>query len=53
MRLARRLGTLVFVLVCIAAVQAQSEKLTVSGKLTCVLAVGAETSGWAIQLESE
>jgi ABC-type hemin transport system substrate-binding protein len=53
MRLARLFGTLVFLLLCVTAAQAQSEKkLTVTGKLTRVLAIGAETSGWAIQLDS-
>jgi hypothetical protein len=53
MRPARILGTLVFLLLCVSAARAQSERLTVTGKLTRALAVGAETSGWAIQLESE
>lgn len=54
MRLTRLLGTLVFLLLCVTAAQAQSEKkLIVIGKLTRVLAIGAETSGWAIQLNSE
>jgi hypothetical protein len=53
MRRARILGILVFLLLCVSAAQAQSEKLTVTGKLTRALAVGAETSGWAIQLDSE
>ncbi len=30
---------------------AQSDKLTVTGKLTRVMAIGAETSGWAIELD--
>jgi hypothetical protein len=53
MRLARLFGTLVFVVLCVTPAQAQSERLTVTGKLTRVLAIGAETSGWVIQLESE
>lgn len=53
MRLARLLSIL-FLFLCVAAAQAQSgKKLTVTGKLTRVLAVGAETSGWAVQLDSE
>ncbi len=33
------------------ATPAQSDKLTVTGKLTRVMAVGGETSGWAIELD--
>jgi hypothetical protein len=33
------------------ATPAQSDKLTVTGKLTRVMAIGAETSGWAIDLD--
>lgn len=53
MRLARLLATLVFLLFCVTGAVAQSGKLTVTGKLTRVLAIGAETSGWAIELDSE
>lgn len=54
MRRAGLLSILVFLLLGVAAAQAQSgKKLTVTGKLTRVLAVGAETSGWAVQLDSE
>lgn len=54
MRLARLLSILVVLLLCVATAQAQSgKKLTVTGKLTRVLAAGAETSGWAVQLDSE
>ncbi|MGB2666246.1 MAG: hypothetical protein WAK48_19740 [Candidatus Acidiferrum sp.] len=34
-----------------ASAPAQSDKLTVTGKLTRVMAIGAETSGWAIELD--
>jgi len=49
----------VLVLFCLAAPirtpaqsdkSAQSDKISVTGKLTRVMAVGAETSGWAVEL---
>jgi hypothetical protein len=44
--------TLLIALILFAAgTPAQSDKLTVTGKLTRVMAIGAETSGWAIELD--
>lgn len=34
-------------------VVAQDQKLTVTGKLIRVMAIGGESTGWAVQLESE
>jgi hypothetical protein len=42
---------LAFLLFLLAApLPSQTDKLTVQGKLTRVVAIGAETSGWAIEL---
>ena len=39
---------------CISSqTQGQSQKLTVTGKLVRVMAIGGESTGWAIQLESD
>lgn len=53
MRLTHRLGTLaaLIALILIPA-HAAPKKLTVTGKLTRVMAIGGETSGWAIELNS-
>jgi hypothetical protein len=54
MRIARINVALVLALFCICLrAQAQSQRLTVTGKLTRVMAIGGETTGWAIQVESE
>jgi hypothetical protein len=46
-----RVGVCVALLICLACLSfAQTDKLTVMGKLTRVMAIGAETSGWAIEL---
>jgi hypothetical protein len=53
MRLARITASLVFLLFSAVPNQPQPakfEKLTVMGKLTRVMAIGAETSGWTIDL---
>jgi hypothetical protein len=58
MRLARITACLVFLLIFAVLNPAapnpgqpgKSDKLTVMGKLTRVMAIGAETSGWAIDL---
>jgi hypothetical protein len=52
MRLARILTTLAFLLLFAVPnpSQPKSDKLMVMGKLTRVMAIGAETSGWAIDL---
>jgi heat shock protein HslJ len=54
MRIARRTAGLILTLLCIS-LQAQTpeQKLTVTGKLSRAMAVGGETTGWVIQLESE
>lgn len=53
MRLARITACLAFLLLCAFPNSSQadkSDKLTVMGKLSRVMAIGAETSGWAIDL---
>jgi|SRR5580658_383517 hypothetical protein len=50
MRPQRFLFCLGFLLFLAATLPAQTDKLTVMGKLTRVMAIGAETSGWAIEL---
>ena len=53
MRLARFAACLAGLLFLVSSVSAQpnkSDKLTVMGKLTRVMAIGAETTGWAIDL---
>ncbi|MGB2635702.1 MAG: hypothetical protein WAM58_17365, partial [Candidatus Acidiferrum sp.] len=42
---------LIALLLFAVSTPAQSDKLTVTGKLTRVMAIGAETSGWAIELD--
>jgi len=42
----------VILFVTFLPLHAKSKKLTVSGKLTRVMAIGAETSGWSIELAS-
>jgi hypothetical protein len=52
-RLTRLIAGIALALFCLAYAQStpsQSDKLTVMGKLTHVMAIGAETSGWAIEL---
>jgi hypothetical protein len=50
MRLIRLVASLVLVLCVPTYAQDKSDKLTVQGKLTRLMAMGAETSGWAIEL---
>jgi hypothetical protein len=54
MRIARLTAGLILTLLCIS-LQAQTpdQKLTVTGKLRRAVAIGGETTGWVIQLESE
>jgi hypothetical protein len=54
MRIAR-IGTgLTLVLFCIClSAEMPAQKITVTGKLTRVMAIGGESTGWAIQLDSE
>ena len=54
MRIARLTSGLILTLLCIS-LQAQTpeQKLTVTGKLSRAMAIGGETTGWVIQLESE
>jgi heat shock protein HslJ len=54
MRIARLTAGLILTLLCIS-LQAQTpdQKLTVTGKLGRAVAIGGETTGWVIQLESE
>ena len=54
MRIAR-IGTgLTLVLFCICLyAKTPAQKMTVTGKLTRVMAIGGESTGWAIQLDSE
>ena len=54
MRIAR-IGTgLLLVMFCIGLyAETPAQKITVTGKLTRVMAIGGESTGWAIQLESE
>lgn len=54
MRIARMGAGLVLVLFCICLqAETQAQKITVIGKLTRVAAIGGESTGWAIQLESD
>jgi hypothetical protein len=47
----RRFVTFAFFLLCFTpSLRAQTDKLTVQGRLTRVMAIGGETSGWAIEL---
>ena len=52
MRFARRVAILIS-LVCVGAgAQPPDRKLTVAGKLVRVMAIGAESTGWAVALGS-
>ncbi|MDQ2841784.1 MAG: META domain-containing protein [Acidobacteriota bacterium] len=54
MRIVRIIAAMTLALVCTCfAADAQQEKLSVIGKLVRVSAIGGESTGWAIQLESE
>jgi hypothetical protein len=51
MRLARITACLVLLLFCVTGLLfAQSKKLTLTGKLTRVVSIGAESSGWSLNL---
>lgn len=53
MRLARFAALSVVILfAAFLPLHAKSKKLTVTGKLTRMMAIGAETSGWSIELTS-
>ena len=49
----RAVGFFLFACCLSFPLHAQSKKITVSGKLTRAMAIGAETSGWSIELASE
>lgn len=49
MRFAQRVAILIS-LVCVAGAQPPDQKLMVAGKLVRVMAIGAESTGWAIEL---
>src|SRR5215831_341167 len=54
MRVARSGAAIILALCCVELeAETQIQKVTVMGKLIRVMAVGSETSGWAIQTESE
>jgi hypothetical protein len=50
MRLCRISAVLTISLLSLTTLPAQTDKLTVMGKLTRVMAIGGESSGWAIEL---
>lgn len=53
MGFAQRTGLLILALVSVGAdAQSPDQKLTVVGKLVRVMAIGAESSGWAIEMGS-
>jgi hypothetical protein len=53
MRLAQVLMGAVILFSCLGSQgQTQTQKMTVTGKLTHVMAIGGESTGWAIELES-
>ena len=53
MGFAQRTGLLILVLVSVGAnAQSPDQKLTVVGKLVRVMAIGAESTGWAIEMGS-
>jgi hypothetical protein len=41
------------VMFCICSYAESAQKITVTGKLTRAMAIGGESTGWTIQLESE
>ena len=49
MRFAQRVAILIS-LVCVAGAQPPEQKIMVVGKLVRVMAIGAESTGWAIEL---
>jgi hypothetical protein len=54
MRIARLTAGLILTLLCISLqAQTSDQKLTVTGNLRRAVAIGGETTGWVIQLESE
>jgi heat shock protein HslJ len=54
MRIARIATGLTLALLCICLyAQTPSQTMTVTGRLTRVMAIGGESTGWAIQLDSE
>ena len=50
MRLVRCSALCILMLLACVPLHAQAKTLTVTGKLTRVMAIGAETSGWSIEL---
>jgi hypothetical protein len=54
MRYARMTAILMLMLSCICLqAHTQGQKTTVTGKLSRVMAIGGESTGWSIQLDSE
>jgi heat shock protein HslJ len=54
MRVARLSAALILMFFCVCShAQEQPQKVTVTGKLGRVMAIGGESTGWSIQLESE
>jgi heat shock protein HslJ len=54
MLVARWSTTLILVLSCVCSqAQERTQKITVTGNLSRTMAIGGESTGWAIQLESE
>src|ERR1700730_7653931 len=54
MLVTRSRTALILILFCVCAkAQEQAEKITVTGTLNHAMAIGGESTGWAIQLESE
>ena len=54
MRIARISTALILTLFCICLqAETRAKKITVTGTLTRVAAIGGESTGWAIQLESK
>jgi hypothetical protein len=54
MRIARIGMGLVLALFCLGLqAETRTQKITVTGKLTRVMAIGGESTGWSIQLEPE
>jgi len=53
MRFVRWIGVLILALTSAGAGgQSPDQKLTVTGKLVRVMAIGAESTGWSVELES-
>ena len=54
MRVARVSTALILMLFCVCShAQERAQKINVTGKLSRAMAIGGESTGWSIQLESE